>query len=331
MFNIELTKKTSTIEDSNKVDVTDKKEYKDPFDVLVIGAGGAGYTAAIYSARYNLKTVVIGEELGGQLNIDYEIENYPGFKKIVARDLMDKFKEHVESLGVNVIMDAVQEITKQNNLFKITTMFSIYYAKTLILALGTSRRKLNVKGEAEFIARGVSYCATCDGAFYKDKVVAVIGGGDAAFASALILLQHAKKVYIVHRRDEFRAKPALVDQLRNNPRVEFVMNARVQEIKGSTKVESIVTDNPNYKEIKLDGVFIDIGTIPSTTLAKSLNVELDETGYIVVNSKQETNVEGVFAAGDITTNCNKLKQLIVACGEGALAATSAFEFLRHHK
>jgi len=334
MFKIDLAKKTTNFNEEKNVitDSLNKKENKDPYDVFIVGAGGAGYTAAIYSARFNLKTIIVGEELGGQMNIDYEVENYPGFRKIVAKDLMVHFKSHAEDLGVEIVMDKVENIEKiEEGLFKITTMFSIYYAHSVILGLGTKRRKLNVKGEDHFVAKGVSYCATCDGAFYKDKTVAVIGGGDSAFASALILLQHAKKVYIIHRRDEFRAKPGLVDELRNNPNVEFVMKANVTEVFGDTKVTKITTDNPEKPEIELDGIFIDVGVIPAISLAKEAGVEVDEGNYIIVNPKQETNISGIYAAGDITTESNKIKQLIVACAEGAIAGESAFQYIRNCK
>ncbi len=331
MFNLKLAKKTQTIETQEVVSSGPKKEIKEKYDVIIVGAGGAGYTSAIYSARYNLKTLVIGEELGGQMNIDYEVENYPGFRKIIGRDLMKNFEEHAKDLGTEIIMDKVENIEKINDKFKVTTMFSIYHTTSIIVALGTKRRKLNIPGEKEFTARGVSYCATCDGAFYKDKTVAIIGGGDSAFASAFILLQHAKKVYIIHRRDEFRAKPGIVDQMKNNPKVEFVMNANVTEVIGDSKVNKIKTDSSDKPEIELDGIFIDVGVIPQIELPKKINLELDESGYIKVNPKQETNIEGIYAAGDITTESNKTKQLITAAAEGAIAAESAFEHNRKCK
>ena len=333
MFNIQLAKKTQT-NDKVKVEQTStpKKEIKEPYNVFIVGAGGAGYTAAIYSARYNLKTIIVGEEFGGQMNIDYEVENYPGFRKIIGRDLMTKFEEHAKDLGVEQVLDKVENIEKlETGLFKITTMYSIYYAHSIILGLGTKRRKLNVPGEKEFTARGVSYCSTCDGSFYKDKIVAIIGGGDSAFASAHILLQHVKKLYIIHRRDEFRAKPGVVDDFEKDSRVEFIKPANVLEVIGDTKVTKIITDNSNFPELELDGIFVDVGTIPANELAKKSGIELDETGYIKVNSKQETSIEGIYAAGDITTESNKTKQLITAAAEGAIAAESAFEHNRKCK
>jgi thioredoxin reductase (NADPH) len=329
MFDIQLAKKTQTNETQEVVSSGPKKEIKEKYDVIIVGAGGAGYTSAIYSARYNLKTLIIGEELGGQMNIDYEVENYPGFKKIIGRDLMTKFEEHAKDLGTEVVMDKVENVEKLDNQFKITTLSSIYYTTSVIVALGTKRRKLNIPGEKEFTARGVSYCSTCDGAFYKDKTIAVIGGGDSAFASAQILLQHAKKVYIIHRRGEFRAKPGVVDQMKNNPNVEFVMSANLTEILGDSKVTKIKLDT--NQEIELDGIFVDVGVIPQTELPKKMNLELDKSGYIQVNPKQETNVEGIYAAGDATTESNGTKQLVTAAAEGAIAATSVFEHNRKCK
>jgi len=238
---------------------------------------------------------------------------------------MQKFENHAKDLGVQIEMDKVENIEKINNeKFKITTMFSIYYSKNIILALGTKRRKLSIPGEKEFLGRGVSYCATCDGNFYKDKTVAVIGGGDAAFSSAFIMLKHAKKVYIIHRRDEFRAKPGVVDSMKENPNVKFIMNANVKEIIGDNKVTKIKTDNPNRSEIELDGVFIDVGINPNTELAEKIGVELDQKNYIKVTPKQETNILGIYAAGDATNESANIKQLIVAAAEGAIAANFAF-------
>lgn len=330
MFNIELSNKEEKLENSTTENISQNlKEHKEPYDLIMIGAGGAAYTAAIYSARYNQKTLVIGEELGGQMAIDYEVENYPGFRKIIGRDLMKKFEEHAKDLGAEIKLDKVQNIEKlDSKIFKITTMFSIYYARSVVLALGTKRRKLNIPGEEKYVAKGVSYCATCDGAFYKDKIVAVIGGGDSAFASAFILLQHAKKVYIIHRRDEFRAKPGVVKEIKTHPNVEFIMNANVTEVLGNNKVEKIKTDNEKIPELEVDGIFIDIGTIPATSLAKDMNVETDPQGYIKVKPDQSTNIKGVYAAGDITTESNKVKQLITAVAEGGIAAGSAFEYIR---
>jgi len=303
------------------------------YDAIIVGAGPAGYTAAIYTTRYNMSTLVLGEEFGGQMNIDYEIENYPGFKKIKANELMQKIHDHTLSLGAEIEADIITEI-KHDNIFTLTGMTGKQYkAKTLILALGTKRRKLGIPGEEKFAGRGVSYCATCDSNFFKDKTVAVIGGGDSAFASAFILMQHAKKVYIIHRRDEFRAKPVVVDSMKLNSNVEFVMNTNVKEILGEKNVTKIKTDNPNRQEIEVDGVFIDVGVIPNTELMKKAGIHLDKSSYIQINSKQETNIAGIYAAGDITTGSAGIKQLIIAAAEGAIAANSAFTNTRecNHK
>jgi len=298
------------------------------YDTIIVGTGPAGYTAAIYTRRYNMSTLVLGEEFGGQMNIDYDVENYPGFKRIKGIELMQKIHDHALSLGAEIEADIITEI-KKDKIFTITGMTGKEYkAKTLILALGTKRRKLGIPGEEKFAGRGVSYCATCDSNFFKDKTVAVIGGGDSAFASAFILLKHAKKVYIIHRRDEFRAKPGIVNDMKLNTKVEFVMNANVKEILGENNVTKIITDSKDMSEIKLDGVFIDVGVIPNTELAKKVGVELDEENYIKVTPKQETNVSGIYAVGDVTNGSSGVKQMIVAAAEGAIAATSAFSQTR---
>lgn len=298
------------------------------YDTIIIGTGPAGYTAAIYTTRYNMSTLVLGEEFGGQMNIDYEVENYPGFKKIKGRELMQKIHDHAETLGAEIEADIANKITKENNLFKIETMMhKTYKSKTIILTPGTKRRKLNIPGEKEFAARGVSYCATCDSAFYKDKTVAVIGGGDSAFASATILLQHVKKLYIIDVMDHFIAKPSMIDQIKDNPKVKFIQSTTLKEIKGDKVVNKILTTNPEIPELEVDGVFVDIGVIPVTNFLKDFT-DLDEQSFIKVTSAQETNVKGVFAAGDCTTESNKVMQMVIAEGEAAIAAHSAFDFIQ---
>lgn len=300
------------------------------YDVIIIGAGPAGYTAAIYTTRYNLSTLILGEEFGGQMNIDYEIENYPGFKKIKGSELMQKIHDHTQELGAEIEADIVTEI-KKDKLITVTGMTGKQYkAKTLILAPGTKRKKLSIPGEQEFAGRGVSYCATCDSNFFKDKTVAIIGGGDSAFASALILLKHIKKLYIIDVMKDFIAKPSMQDQVKDNPNVTFIKGTKLLEISGDKSVNKIITDNPDYKEIELDGVFIEIGITPATKFLEKTGIEIDEQGYIKVNEKQETNIPGIFAAGDATTESNKVQQMIIAEAEAAIAANSLFNFL-HQK
>ena len=213
----------------------------------------------------------------------------------------------------------------------ITTKKNIYKSKTVIVASGTKRRKLNIPGEQELIGKGVSYCATCDAAFFKDKIVGVVGGNDAAAMSALLLAEYAKKVFIIYRKEKIRAEPLRVSQLEKNKKVTIINNTNVITVNGDKIVSSVTLDKEykNSKELALDGLFIEIGSIPSTILTKPLGIELDEQGYIIVDASQKTNVDGFYAAGDITSNSDKFRQIITAASEGAIAAHSVYEFLKN--
>ncbi|MEM2121802.1 MAG: thioredoxin-disulfide reductase [Candidatus Woesearchaeota archaeon] len=297
------------------------------FDLIIVGAGPAGLSAGIYAARYKLRTLVIGESIGGYASDAYEVENYPGFRKISGFELMEKFRSHAEDLGVKIKQGSVVDVRKGYTLFNVKDSDNnVYKARAIIFASGTKRRNLNIPKEDDFIGKGISYCATCDAPFYKDKVVGVVGGSNAAVRSALLLSNYASKVYIIYRRDKLRAEPVLIDAVNSNPKIEVIYNSNVVELLGSEVLEGVKLDSG--KELKLDGLFIEIGGIPVVDLAKSLGVKTDEEGYIVVDSAQRTNVEGVFAAGDITTNSNKFQQIITAAAEGAIAANSVYEYLK---
>jgi len=297
------------------------------YDAIIIGAGPAGLAAAIYAVRYNLKTLVIYHELGGAINNAHLIENYPGFKRISGTELIKKFNEQATSLGAKLKQGEVIDIKKGKGNFKITLKNSKekLEAKTIILALGTKRKKLNIKGEDKYIGKGVSYCATCDGPFYKNKTAAVMGGGNSAINAVEILSEIAKKVYLIHRRKEFRADPQRVDNAKKFKNVEIIIPAQIKEIKGDKIVRSVLLDTG--KELELDGVFVECGGIPSASIAKLLKVKLDQKGYIITSQEQETNVKGIFAAGDVTNT--KLKQLTTAVGQGALAAFSAYSYIKN--
>ncbi len=296
------------------------------YDLVIIGGGPAGMTAAIYAARYKLRTIIICKEVGGVANLAHKVENWPGIISIPGPELMQNFKKHVESLGVNIILEEVDKLVKTEEGFKVTTGENkIFSTKTIIFALGTVRRKLNIPGEEEFIGKGVVYCTTCDAPFFKDKEVCVVGGRNSAVMSALLLTEYAKKVYIIYRQDKLNAEPALVDQAKKNEKIEMIYNAEVEEIIGNKFVEKIKLKDG--REMPMQGVFIQIGGIPATTLAKELNVELTEKRSIKVDPKMATNVPGVFAAGDVTET--PLKQIITACGDGAKAAFSAFKYIRN--
>ncbi|RME77745.1 thioredoxin-disulfide reductase [Candidatus Woesearchaeota archaeon] len=296
------------------------------FDVAIIGAGAAGFSAGIYAARYNLKTVLYGAEMGGMTNLAHNIQNFPGFEGS-GFDLMLNFQNHAKKLGVDIRNAYVDKIERlEDGTFKISTAKESITAKTVILATGTTRRKLNVPGEEELSGKGVAYCATCDAFFYRGKDVAVVGGGDAATMGAEVLANVANKVHLIHRRDTFRGEQARVEQLKKDPKVEFILNAEVERFNGTDKLESVTLKDG--RTICVDGCFIEIGGVPATQLAADLGVELNEHNIVKTKPDQSTNIEGVFAAGDITTNSNHFEQTLTAAAEGAIAANGAFVYLR---
>jgi thioredoxin reductase (NADPH) len=295
-------------------------------DIIIVGGGPAGLTAAIYAARNKLKTLVLSRDKG-VLSYAHTIENYPGFKSISGLELIEKFEEQAKEFGAEIKEGEVLRIGKENYLFKIETKEQAYEGKTIILALGTEKAKLNIENEDKFIGKGISYCATCDARFFKDKIVGVVGGSNSAAMSALALAEHAKKVFIIYRREEVRAEKILVDRLKEKG-VEIIANSVVRKVEGDNVLRKVIIDqNGEEKEMELDGLFIEIGYVPSTTLVQNLGVELDKN-FIKVNEKMETNVEGVFAAGDITTGSGGLRQIVTACAECAIAAISAFKYLK---
>jgi len=299
-----------------------------PYDIAIVGAGAAGLTAAIYAARKALKTVIISLDVGGQASMTSHIENYPGFDSISGPELMKRFFDKVIKLGVEFIMAEVEGIEKSNEGFilKLSNGQDIE-AKAVILAFGKVPRKLGVPGEDKFFGKGVSTCVTCDAPLYKDKVVAVVGGGNSAVEGALELSNIANKVYLVHRRDAFRADETTVAKLKDKSNIELVLNSVVKEIKGSNKVESIVVENvktKEQKEIKVDGVFIEIGFESKTEWLKDI-VELDEKGQVIIDSLCQTSQQGIFAAGDCTNM--PFKQIVISAGQGAIAALMAYQWL----
>jgi thioredoxin reductase (NADPH) len=305
-----------------------KKSQEKIHDLIIIGSGAAGMTAGIYAARYKVDSIIIGPDVGGTANLAYDIENWPGYKG-TGFDLMQKFSEHVKSFGVPIIEEPVKSIKKEKNTFLVVTDKQEYRSFSILLAMGTKRRKLEVPGEEKFFGKGVSYCATCDCVFFKDKTVGVVGGSDAAAMAAQILSPHAKKVYIIYRGEQMRAEPARVEELEKDPKIEFVYNSNVTEVVGDKTVNKVKLDTG--KELKLDGLFIEIGGIPITNLAKELSIELDKNNRIKVGAGMETNIPGVFGAGDITTGSNQFNQIVTAAAEGAIAALSAFNFVRKTK
>jgi len=299
------------------------------YDIIIIGSGPAGLTAAIYAARREMKTLVLGKELGGQVMWASEIENYPGFQKIDNYDLISRMQQQVTNLGVEIKTEDVRKIEPtQDHGFAINTTQASYYAKTTVLSIGLSPRRLAIPGEQEFQGKGVSYCANCDGPFYKGKRVVVVGGGNSALDAAEVLSKIASHVSLVHRRDTFRAFEALVDEVKSKSNVELHLNSEVKRIKGQAGVETVqITNNQTGDEVELEaeGVFVEIGRIANTDLVKDV-VELDDKGQIIVDDYCQTSCPGVFAAGDVTQV--PFKQISVACGQGTIAALAAYQYLQ---
>ncbi|MFH1510689.1 MAG: FAD-dependent oxidoreductase [Candidatus Woesearchaeota archaeon] len=288
-------------------------------DVIIIGGGPAGFSAAIYSARFKLKTLVLTKVPGGTMAEAHIIENYPGIQSISGMQLADQMQKQAEDLGVEFILDDVKLVERRGDLFLVNDK---HESKYIVLCLGTERKKLNLPREQEFTGKGVSYCATCDAPLFRDKVVGVVGGSDSAIMAADLLARYAKKVYIIYRKEKFPAQPVNVDKALASKNVEAVYKTNVTELKGSGMLKSVMLDTG--KELALDGLFIEIGSTPSTALAIELGLELDEHGCIVVDSEQETNVHAVYAAGDVTGTHNRWRQVIVAAAEGAIAAHSIY-------
>jgi len=296
------------------------------YEVAIIGAGPAGYTAAIYAIRAGLKIIVLDKGLGGGLAaVSPNIENYPGFKSISGMELVEKMKQHASKYTKINFGEEVKNISQKKDLFTVETDKKSYEVKAIILCLGTEYRKLNAPGEKELSGKGVSYCATCDGFFFKDRKVAVVGGGNSALIEAIYLKQiGCKDVYLIHRRDQLRAEKAYQDEAVEKG-VQIIYNTHVESINGKDKVESlklhdVKTDKKS--ELTVDGVFISIGEEPQSKLALELGVKLDEKGFIIADKKGRTNIRGVYAAGDITGG---LRQVVTACAEGANAALASTE------
>ncbi|MBI3622862.1 FAD-dependent oxidoreductase [Candidatus Pacearchaeota archaeon] len=305
------------------------------YDFAIIGAGGTGLAAAMYGARLGLKTVVYGTTygtelpVGGVITTTNIVENYPGFKIISGQELAKKLEEHARAYDlVSIRKEKVESITKSKNLFLIKTNKGEHESKTILFSTGTKWKSLDVAGSKELEGRGISYCALCDGPLYKDKIVAVVGGSDSAAKDALLLSEHAKKVYIIYRGDKIRPEPINLKRIEMNKKIEVINNTNIKEIKGKDYVTSIILDKEHKgkKELALEGVFVAIGHIILSDLAKPLGVKLNNHNEIIIDHKtSETNVPGIFAAGDVTDK--QFKQLITGVADGCTAAYSAYEFI----
>jgi thioredoxin reductase (NADPH) len=299
-------------------------------DLIIIGAGPAGLAASIYASRYKVDHVVIAKEPGGQANEAHKVENWPGTESITGLELGRKMREHSEKLGGKVIMDSASSIAKESDIWSITTHAGNYKAKYVILALGMEYRKLQIPGETDYRGKGVSYCPTCDAAFFNDKIVAVVGGGNSAASAAQLLSQYASKVFLIYRGDKLKCDPIYCGNFEKNPKIEILFSTNIKEIQGGESVEKIKLDKA-YKgkeDLEVQGVFIEIGSEPGVELVKQLGVESDAQGFIIVSADQSTNVPGIYAAGDATTGSNKVRQIITAAAEGAIAAGSVYRKLQ---
>ena len=297
--------------------------------VLILGSGPAGLTAALYTARADLEPVVLtGMLLGGQVSSSYTVENYPGFPDgIGGAQLVDLLQKQAERFGARVEIDTATEVDFSKRPFRVKTYSTTYLADAIIITTGATPRQLNIAGEKEFTGRGVSYCATCDGWFFKDKEVVVIGGGDSALEEGVFLTRFAKSVTIIHRRDTLRAGAVLQDQAKNNPKIKFIWNSIPTEIIGkdtvqTLRIKDVVTDKE--QDIRIDGVFVFIGHTPNTELFQG-QLSTDEKGYIQTDKLMRTNVAGVFAAGEVADPY--FRQVITSAGMGAAAAIQANHFL----
>jgi thioredoxin reductase (NADPH) len=304
------------------------------YDLIIIGAGPAGLTASIYASRYRLNNLVIGSQLGGTITLAHQVENFPGFTAISGLDLANKMADQVKKLGADIILTGVDWLEKITGGYRVIENGGdnrAWETKTLIVTTGTERRKLNIPGEKEYLGRGVSYCTNCDAPFFKDKIVALIGGADAAVSGAIHAAGFARQVYIIYRKDHLRAEPAWNEQALSNPKIEVIYRTNVVEILGDgQKVTRVKLDQPygGSNLLSTDGVFIEIGGTPGSNLLARLGGQVDPASYVVVNEKMETNLPGIFAAGDFTNQSKYLAQAVIACAQGATAAFSAFKYLK---
>lgn len=316
------------VEKKSEDEISPTSENKDDFsldnhfDVIIIGSGPAGYTASVYTSRAKLRTLVITGSLpGGQLMTTSEVENYPGFPSgIFGPELMMNMQQQTERFGSKIINEEVSSVDFQTHPFKIFTGSNSYTSSSVLISTGASPRKLGMRGEQDFSGKGISYCATCDGPFFKNQEIVVVGGGDTALEEAIFLTKFAKSVKIVHRRSKLKASKILQDRAFSNSKIEFFWNSFIKEIHGTTKISSVTIKNIETeveKELEIGGLFIAIGHEPNTSIFNG-QIEMDDKGYIKINNGTRTNIEGVFAAGDV--HDYKYRQAITAAGYGCMAA-----------
>jgi thioredoxin reductase (NADPH) len=319
---------------SFRIKLSSRGQEDREYDVVVVGAGPAGLSAALYSARYKLRTLLIGETIGGQLSNAGIVDDYPGFIEVEASRLVESFVKHVSKHGVPIERDRVEDIKKDDDYFSIYTRSGrVYRSRVVIIAIGLERRKLGIPGEAEYAGRGVSYCTVCDVPFFKDKKIVIVGGGNSGVTGAIHAVGYASKIYLVTRGDRLRAFPVYVDALsKYRDKVEIILNSTLSEIGGDREVRYAVIKNlktGEARKVEVEGVFIEIGSQPPTEFFKRIGLEVDDKGLIDVKPGGYTNIEGIFAAGDCAGGRYKYyyQQVVTAAAEGSMAADAAFKWI----
>lgn len=294
------------------------------YDVIIIGGGPAGLTAGLYASRRALKTLILTKDIGGQISKTNQVENYPAIDHIGGLDLGMSMYNQAIKFGAEIKFEEAKELLPaEDEIFTVKSSSNTYQSKTIILCSGKKPRELGIPGEEKLKGKGVTYCATCDAPFFKDKIVAVAGGGNSALDAALLMSKYAQKVYLVHRRNEFRGEEILIDKVKAEPKIELVLEVEIEEILGESKVEGIKISNG--QTIACDGIIVEIGYIVDRSLVEKL-LKLDDQNQIIVTGDQETSVPGIFAAGDITPT--KYKQVVISAGEGAKAALASFDYIQ---
>ncbi len=313
-------------------ELTKEEKRGKEYDLIIIGAGPGGLSAGMYAGRSRLKTLILEKEvIEGQLAITDFVEDYPGFYEgINAHELISRFEEHAKKFGAQILMEEAKEIVLDGNYKIVKTLSNEYRAKAVIVATGARYRKLGIPGEQEFTGKGVSYCAICDGPFFREKDIVVVGGGDSAVTEALFLTKFGKKVYIVHRRDKFRAADMYVERAEKNPKIELKMESIVKEIYGKETVEGVILENVKTKKaekLACSAVFVFIGLIPNSDLLKGL-AKFDSQGAVIVNEKMETGVPGIYAVGDVRST--SLRQVVTSAADGAISAMMAETYMEEN-
>lgn len=298
------------------------------YDLIIIGGGGSGFAAAMYAGRFRMKAAVFtGDLIGGLITWANDVSNYPGIKKATGPELAKMLEDHAREYDVDIFNKSVTDVNKSGKEFVVTAGKKKYNAKTILFATGTTVKKLNIPGEKELMNNGVHFCALCDGYAYSGKTVAVIGGSDASAKDALVLTQYAKKVYMIYRGNKIRPEPINYDKIIANKKIEIIYKTNLTSINGKSKVEFVALDKAykESRELKLDGVFVAIGHLPNSNLARKLGVKLNEKNEIIISRESKTNIKNVFAAGDVADT--KFKQLITGVGEAVSAVYSAYDSL----